>query len=375
VQPVSGNEYALAQSVFAFAVDGLTACEHFAPRVSGRREASDEFSMIPFSVLDLSPITVGANAAQAFANTLDLAQHAEKWGYRRFWLAEHHNMTGIASAATSVVIGHVAGGTQTIRVGSGGVMLPNHAPLVIAEQFGTLASLYPGRIDLGLGRAPGTDQTTARALRRDLQGSADTFPDDVVELQRYFAEAVPGQRVRAVPGAGLHVPMWLLGSSLFSAQLAAALGLPFAFASHFAPDHMLTALRLYRAQFRPSATLDKPYAMIGVNLFAADTNEAARRLFTSLQQQFVNLRRGTPGQLQPPVDRIEATEMELSSVAQSLACSVIGDPDTVRAGLLSVIEQTGADELMLTALIYDHAARLRSFEIAAQVREAIVSGK
>jgi luciferase family oxidoreductase group 1 len=375
VQPVSGNEYALAQSVFAFAVDGLTACEHFAPRVSGRREASDEFSMIPFSVLDLSPITVGANAAQAFANTLDLAQHAEKWGYRRFWLAEHHNMTGIASAATSVVIGHVAGGTQTIRVGSGGVMLPNHAPLVIAEQFGTLASLYPGRIDLGLGRAPGTDQTTARALRRDLQGSADTFPDDVVELQRYFAEAVPGQRVRAVPGAGLHVPMWLLGSSLFSAQLAAALGLPFAFASHFAPDHMLTALRLYRAQFRPSATLDKPYAMIGVNLFAADTNEAARRLFTSLQQQFVNLRRGTPGQLQPPVDRIEATEMELSSVAQSLACSVIGDPDTVRAGLLSVIEQTGADELMLTALIYDHAARLRSFEIAAQVREAFVSGK
>ena len=331
--------------------------------------------MIPFSVLDLSPITAGASAAQAFANTLDLAQHAEQWGYRRFWLAEHHNMTGIASAATSVVIGHVAGGTKTIRVGSGGVMLPNHAPLLIAEQFGTLASLYPGRIDLGLGRAPGTDQTTSRALRRELHGSADTFPDDVVELQRYFADPVPGQRVRAVPGAGLHVPLWLLGSSLFSAQLAAALGLPFAFASHFAPDHMLTALRLYRAQFRPSAALDKPYAMVGVNLFAADTNEAAYRLFTSLQQQFVNLRRGTPGQLQPPVDRIEAAEMELNSVAQSLACSVIGDPDTVREGLLSIIEQTGADELILTAQIYDHAARLHSFEIAAQVRDEIAGGQ
>ncbi|HEY1995527.1 LLM class flavin-dependent oxidoreductase [Paraburkholderia sp.] len=331
--------------------------------------------MIPFSVLDLSPITVGATAAQAFTNTLDLAQHAERWGYQRFWLAEHHNMTGIASAATSVVIGYVAGGTKTIRVGSGGVMLPNHAPLVIAEQFGTLASLYPERIDLGLGRAPGTDQTTARALRRDLQGSADSFPDDVVELLRYFADPVAGQRVRAVPGAGLHVPLWLLGSSLFSAQLAAALGLPFAFASHFAPDHMLTALRMYREQFRPSATLDKPYAMIGVNLFAADSHDEARRLFTSLQQQFINLRRGTPGQLQPPVDRIEAAEMELNSVAHSLACSVIGDPDTVREGLLSVIAQTGADELMLTAQIYDHAARLRSFEIAAQIREALVSGK
>ncbi|MBV8626991.1 MAG: LLM class flavin-dependent oxidoreductase, partial [Paraburkholderia sp.] len=284
---------------------------------------------------------------------------------------EHHNMTGIASAATSVVIGHVAGGTKTIRVGSGGIMLPNHAPLVIAEQFGTLESLYPGRIDLGLGRAPGTDQTTARALRRDLHGSAESFPDDVVELQRFFAEAVPGQRVRAVPGAGLNVPIWLLGSSLFSAQLAAALGLPFAFASHFAPDHLLTALRIYRAQFRPSATLEKPYAMVGVNLFAADTDEAAQRLFTSLQQQFVNLRRGTPGQLQPPVERIEASEMELSSVAHSLSCSVIGDRDTVRAGLVSVIEQTGADELILTAQIYDHAARLRSFEIGAQVRDEI----
>ncbi|MEQ5838035.1 LLM class flavin-dependent oxidoreductase [Paraburkholderia acidicola] len=329
--------------------------------------------MIPFSVLDLSPITAGASATDAFRNSLDLAQHVERWGYRRFWLAEHHNMTGIASAATSVVIGHIAGGTKTIRVGSGGVMLPNHAPLVIAEQFGTLASLYPGRIDLGLGRAPGTDQTTARALRRDLQGSADSFPDDVVELQRYFADPVPGQRIRAVPGAGLHVPLWLLGSSLFSAQLAAALGLPFAFASHFAPDHMLTALRVYRAQFRPSAVLDKPYAMIGVNLIAADTTDEALRLFTSLQQQFINLRRGTPGQLQPPVDHLEAADHELAAVAHSLACTVIGDRDAVRAGLQSVIEQTGADELILTAHIYDHAARLRSFEIGAQIHDELAA--
>ncbi|MEP9322466.1 LLM class flavin-dependent oxidoreductase [Paraburkholderia phymatum] len=327
--------------------------------------------MIPFSVLDLSPITAGASAADAFRNTLDLAQHAEQWGYKRFWLAEHHNMTGIASAATAVVIGHVAGGTKTIRVGSGGVMLPNHAPLVIAEQFGTLASLYPERIDLGLGRAPGTDQTTARALRRDLHGSADSFPDDVVELQRYFGEPVPGQRVRAVPGAGLKVPLWLLGSSLFSAQLAAALGLPFAFASHFAPDYMMQALHVYRTQFRASETLDKPYAMVGVNLFAADTDAEAQRLFTSLQQQFINLRRGTPGQLQPPVDQLAASEMEMSNVRHSLACSVIGDRDTVRDGLRTIIDQTGASELMLTAQIYDHAARLRSFEIGARVRDEL----
>ncbi|AXE93049.1 luciferase family oxidoreductase group 1 [Paraburkholderia terricola] len=330
--------------------------------------------MIPFSVLDLSPVIAGATPADAFRNTLDLAQHAENWHYHRYWLAEHHNMTGIASAATSVVIGYVAGGTQKIRVGSGGVMLPNHAPLVIAEQFGTLASLYPGRIDLGLGRAPGTDQSTARALRRDLQNSAESFPDDVVELQRYFADPVPGQRIRAVPGAGLNVPLWLLGSSLFSAQLAAALGLPFAFASHFAPDHMLTALRVYRSQFRPSAALDKPYAMVGVNLFAADSNEEAQRLFTSLQQQFINLRRGTPGQLHPPVERLEASEMELNGVAHSLACTVLGDRDAVRAGLRSIIDQTGADELMLTAQIYDHAARLRSFEIGAQVRDELSAG-
>lgn len=331
--------------------------------------------MIPFSVLDLSPITAGSSATDAFRNTLDLAQHVERWGYKRFWLAEHHNMTGIASAATSVVIGHVAGGTQTIRVGSGGVMLPNHAPLVIAEQFGTLASLYPGRIDLGLGRAPGTDQTTARALRRDLQGSADSFPDDVVELQRYFADPVPGQRVRAVPGAGLHVPLWLLGSSLFSAQLAAALGLPFAFASHFAPDHLLTAQRVYRSQFRPSETLAKPYAMVGVNLFAADSSDDARRLFTSLQQQFINLRRGTPGQLQPPVERIEAADHELASVAHSLACTAIGNPDEVREGLKSILAQTEADELILTGQIYDHASRLRSFEIGAQIHEELAAEK
>ncbi|RKP48223.1 LLM class flavin-dependent oxidoreductase [Trinickia fusca] len=329
--------------------------------------------MIPFSVLDLSPVPVGKTPADAFRHTLDLAQHAERLGYLRFWLAEHHNMPGIASAATAVVIGHVAGGTKTIRVGSGGIMLPNHAPLVIAEQFGTLASLYPGRIDLGLGRAPGTDQTTASALRRDLRGSAEQFPDDVVELQRYFAEPVAGQRVRAVPGAGLNVPIWLLGSSLFSAQLAAALGLPFAFASHFAPDQLLTALKVYRSQFRPSAALAKPYAMVGVNLFAADTDAEAARLFTSLQQQFLALRRGTPGQLPPPVDRLEASELELAGVAHSLACSAIGSPKTVRAGLESIIAQTQADELILTAQIYDHAARLRSFEIGAEVRNAMAT--
>jgi len=329
--------------------------------------------MIPFSVLDLSPIPVGSTAADAFRQSRELAQHAEKLGYLRFWLAEHHNMTGIASAATSVVIGHVAAGTSTIRVGSGGVMLPNHAPLVIAEQFGTLESLFPGRIDLGLGRAPGTDQTTARALRRDLQGSADNFPDDVVELQRYFADPVEGQRVRAVPGAGLNVPIWLLGSSTFSAQLAAALGLPFAFASHFAPDYLLTALQVYRTQFRPSKQLDRPYAMVGVNVFAADTTAEAEFLFTSLQQQFINLRRGTPGQLPPPVKQIPWNDAERAGVEHSLACSVIGDQRQVEAGLASLIEQTQPDELMVTAQIYDHAARLRSFEITAQARAAVTA--
>lgn len=327
--------------------------------------------MIPFSVLDLAPIPAGADAAQALRNTLDLAQHAERWGYHRYWLAEHHNMPGIASAATAVVIGHVAGGTHTIRVGSGGIMLPNHAPLVIAEQFGTLAALYPGRIDLGLGRAPGTDQTTSRALRRDLVGSADAFPDDVAELLRYFAEPVPGQRVRAVPGAGLDVPVWLLGSSLFSAQLAAMMGLPFAFASHFAPDYLLRALELYRAQYRPSAAWPKPYAMVGVNVFAAETDDEARRLFTSLQQQFINLRRGTPDKLPPPVDVLEASELERASVAHSLSFAAVGSRSTVREQLRERIARTGADELIITAQIHDHAARLRSFEIAAQIRDEL----
>lgn len=329
--------------------------------------------MIPFSVLDLAPIPAGADAAQALRNTLDLAQHAERWGYHRYWLAEHHNMPGIASAATAVVIGHVAGGTHTIRVGSGGIMLPNHAPLVIAEQFGTLAALYPGRIDLGLGRAPGTDQTTSRALRRDLVGSADAFPDDVAELLRYFAEPVPGQRVRAVPGAGLDVPVWLLGSSLFSAQLAAMMGLPFAFASHFAPDYLLRALELYRAQYRPSAAWPKPYAMVGVNVFAAETDDEARRLFTSLQQQFINLRRGTPDKLPPPVYVLEASELERASVAHSLSFAAVGSRSTVREQLRERIARTGADELIITAQIHDHAARLRSFEIAAQIRDELAS--
>ncbi|WP_027821014.1 LLM class flavin-dependent oxidoreductase [Paraburkholderia bannensis] len=328
-----------------------------------------------FSVLDLAPVPAGSNPGAALRNTLDLAQHAERWGYHRYWLAEHHNMTGIASAATSVVIGYVAGGTKTIRVGSGGIMLPNHAPLLIAEQFGTLEALYPGRIDLGLGRAPGTDQTTARAMRRDLHASAEAFPDDVAELQRLFAAPVEGQRVRAVPGAGLNVPIYILGSSLFGAQLAAAMGLPFAFASHFAPDQLLAALRIYRSQFRPSATLAKPHAMVGVNVFAAETNEEARFLFTSLQQQFVNLRRGTPGQLPPPVEQIAANEFEIAGVAHSLACSVVGDREAVRVGLESVIEQTDADELIVTAMIHDHAKRLRSFEIAAEVRDEMAASR
>lgn len=329
--------------------------------------------MIPFSILDLAPILAGGNASQALQNTLDLAQHAERWGYHRFWLAEHHNMPGIASAATSVVIGHVAGGTSIIRVGSGGVMLPNHAPLVIAEQFGTLAALYPGRIDLGLGRAPGTDQLTARALRRNLAAAADTFPQDVLELQSYFRPVTPGQVVRAVPGAGLDVPIWLLGSSLFSSQLAAELGLPFAFASHFAPAHLAQALEIYRRDFKPSAQLDRSYVMLGLNVFAAESDREARRSFTSIQQQFVSLRRGAPGPLQPPVENINdwISPIEKEGVEHALSCSIVGSPETVRKGLVDFIARTGADEIICTAQIFDHSTRLRSFEIAAEIGQSL----
>ena len=328
--------------------------------------------MIPFSVLDLAPVCEGSDVAQTLRHTLDLARHAEQLDYRRYWLAEHHNMPGIASAATSVLIGHVAGGTSTIRVGAGGVMLPNHSPLQVAEQFGTLASLYPDRIDLGLGRAPGTDQATVRALRR-YGDSADSFPDDVIELLHYFEPAQPGQPVRAVPGAGVDVPVWLLGSSLFSARLAGALGLPFAFASHFAPDAMSAALELYRQTFRPSGRLERPYAMLAINVVAADTNDAARRLFTTLQQSFVNLRRGRFGLVPAPIDDIESywTPVERVGVEHALSCSVVGDAATVKRGIGDFIERHDPDELMLTANIFDHAARLHSFEIAAAVRDSM----
>ena len=326
--------------------------------------------MISFSILDLCPIPEGGSAADAFRHSLDLAQNAERWGYYRFWLAEHHNMPGIASAATSVVIAHVAGGTKTIRVGAGGVMLPNHAPLVIAEQFGTLATLFPDRIDLGLGRAPGTDGLTAKALRRDALAASDRFPEDVVELQAYFRPSQPGQRVRAVPGAGLNVPIWLLGSSLFSAQLAAQLGLPFAFASHFAPADLMQAIDLYRRRFQPSAQMDRPHVMAGINVVAADTDQQAQRLFTSQQQAFVNLRRGTPGKIPPPIDDIDAycSPVEKAMIDQALSCAVIGSPDAVGRGLRDFISQTQVDELIITANIYEHAARLKSFEMIAEIR-------
>jgi luciferase family oxidoreductase group 1 len=330
---------------------------------------------IPFSVLDLSPICLDSTAAQAFSNTLDLARHAERWGYHRYWLAEHHNMPGIASAATAIVINHVAAGTSTIRVGSGGIMLPNHSPLVIAEQFGTLESLHPGRIDLGLGRAPGTDPLTARALRRSRSEGADTFPQDVIELQSYFRGAAPGQNVCAVPGAGLNVPIWLLGSSLFSAQLAALLGLPYAFASHFAPDHLHAALEIYRTQFKPSDDLQQPYAMAGVNVFAAETDAEAARLMTSVQQQFINLRRGHPGPLNPPVDTMEGrwSALEKAGVEHALKESIVGSRRTVKRGLEEFVQRTNVDELMVTAQIYDHAKRLRSFQITAEVRDTLAA--
>jgi luciferase family oxidoreductase group 1 len=323
--------------------------------------------MIPFSVLDLAPVIEGGSAGDAFRNSLDLARHAEARGYKRYWLAEHHNMPGIASAATSVVIGHIAGGTRTIRVGAGGVMLPNHSPLVIAEQFGTLASLYPDRIDLGLGRAPGTDQRTMQALRRN-RSNEDTFPDDVVELAHYFMEPQEGQMVRAYPGAGLNVPLWILGSSAYGAQLAAMLGLPYAFASHFAPDYLMTAIELYRKNFRPSQFLEKPYFMPCIGLFAAETDEEARMLFTSQQRQFVNLRRGSPGLLQPPAGLDDYwSPAEKAGVAHALQYAVVGSPETVRRKVRDFIQLTGADEIMLAAQIFDHDARKRSYTIAAEV--------
>ena len=329
--------------------------------------------MIPLSVLDLCPILEGSDATHALRNTLDLARHAERLGYRRYWLAEHHNMPGIASAATAVVIGHVAGGTSTIRVGAGGIMLPNHSPLVIAEQFGTLEALYPGRIDLGLGRAPGTDAQTARALRRDLASSAEAFPDDVVELASYFAAGGGERRVRAIPGAGLRVPLWILGSSLFGARLAAELGLPYAFASHFAPDHLDAAIEIYRRSFRPSASLAKPYLMLGVSVFAADTDREAARLATSLQQAFVALRRGAPVPLQPPVESMDGrwSELERAQLDHLLSCAVIGSADTVRRGLGAFVARHRPDEVIVTAQIFDHAARLRSYDLLAQVSGGI----
>ncbi len=323
--------------------------------------------MIPLSVLDLSPVPEGSDAGQSLRNTLELAQQAEKLGFTRYWLAEHHNMPGIASAATSVVIGHVAAGTSTIRVGAGGIMLPNHSPLVIAEQFGTLASLFPGRIDLGLGRAPGTDQLTAHALRRNLESSANDFPRDVVELLNYFKPGDPAQRVQAVPGAGLNVPVWILGSSLFGAQLAAMLGLPYGFASHFAPADMERAVELYRQRFEPSEYLQKPYVMLGLNVIAADTDEEAHHLFTSQLQAFVNLRSGRPGKLPAPVvgyqEQLDPSAQAL--VRQMLSCRVVGGPETVDKGIREFAERTGADELMVTGMIYDHQKRLRSYEIVS----------
>jgi luciferase family oxidoreductase group 1 len=331
--------------------------------------------MAILSVLDLAPIPQGSNAGEALRNSLDLARHAERLGYHRYWLAEHHNMVGIASAATSVAVCFVAGGTSTIRVGAGGIMLPNHAPLAIAEQFGTLEALYPGRIDLGLGRAPGSDQLTARAMRRTLAGDADRFPQDVAELQAYFRPAQPGQAVRAVPGAGLNIPIWILGSSTFGAQLAAYLGLPFAFASHFAPTELEAALAYYQAGFRPSEQLDRPYVMLGVTTVAADTDEEARWLFSSTQQAFVNLRSGRPGQLPPPLEGYADTlgPDQHALLSGVLRHAVVGSAATVRAGLAAFADKHGADELMLTSQIFDHAARKRSYEIAMEAMDASAS--
>ena len=328
-------------------------------------------SVVPYSVLDLVPVPEGGLPAESFRHSLDLARHAERWGYHRYWLAEHHNMPGIASAATAVLIGHLAGGTTTLRLGAGGIMLPNHSPLVIAEQFGTLSSLYPARIDLGLGRAPGSDQRTMQALRRQRSGEVDDFPADVRELMSYFGDEVGA--VQAVPGQGLHVPIWLPGSSLYSAQLAAAMGLPFGFASHFAPAMLLQALEIYRTQYRPSARWPKPHAVVCVNLIAADTDREARFLFTTLQQQFLRLYRGDAGKLPLPVQTLgdEWSPRELMAMEQTLARSLVGEPDRVRHGLKALLAETGADELMFNGPIVDHQARLRSFEIGAELMQGL----
>ncbi|MCE9934303.1 luciferase-like monooxygenase [Aeromonas salmonicida] len=328
-------------------------------------------SAIPYSVLDLVPVPEGSYPAESFRRSLDLAQHAERWGYQRYWLAEHHNMPGIASAATAVLIGHLAGGTKTLRLGAGGIMLPNHAPLVIAEQFGTLASLYPDRIDLGLGRAPGTDQRTMQALRRQRSGDVDEFPADVRELMSYFGDETGA--VQAVPGQGLHLPIWLLGSSLYSAQLAASMGLPFGFASHFAPGLLLQALEIYRAQYRPSVRWPKPYAVVCINMIAADSEREARFQFTTVQQQFLRLYRGDAGKLPTPVAGLgeEWSPRELMAMEQTLARSLVGDRDQVRHGLKALLAETGADELMFNGPIVDQGARLRSFEIAAELMQSL----
>ena len=328
---------------------------------------------VPFSVLDLAPICEGGDAAQTLRNSLDLARHAERLGYERYWLAEHHNMQGIASSATSVVIGHVAAGTSRIRVGAGGIMLPNHAPLVIAEQFGTLATLFPGRIDLGLGRAPGTDPRTAYALRRNLNGDSDQFPQDVVELLSYLGRPRPGQRVHAVPGEGTEVPVWILGSSLFGASLAAAMGLPFAFASHFAPAQLMEAIAIYRSKFEPSQWLAVPRVMVGSTVVVSPTDEEARFHFSSLQQAFLNLRSNRPGRLPPPRKGFDETlgSLERELLGEALSCAFVGAPETVRRGLEGFLARTQADELIVSGQIHDHAARVRSYALLAEVRDQL----
>lgn len=354
--------------------DNKSSSNHQTDGGSEETKQRKKLSETPLSILDLVPVLEGGTPADSFRNTLDLAQHAEKWGYHRYWLAEHHNMPGIASSATSVVIGYVAAGTSSIRVGSGGIMLPNHSPLVIAEQFGTLESLYPGRIDLGLGRAPGTDQPTARALRRENRSSGEDFPELLAELRRYFQSPTDGAempRVRAFPGEGLNIPIWLLGSSLFNAQLAGMLGLPFAFAGQFSPDHILSALRLYRSVFRPSEVLDKPHAMVGINVIAADDEAEARRLSTSQQQSFLSLIRGKPQKLQPPVDSMEDlwADYEKASIEAQLKATIVGDPAQVKEQLQAFLDETQADELIINGAVYDHQARLRSYEIISEIAQ------